>query len=133
MAASPQFVNAPNVGLTKFANGDGTTIKTVFTPGSAGSRVLALFVTTDDTASRQVNIFLTRSSVRYKLDTFTIPAASGTQPKRNWNVLDSDWMRWLDPNEPHLVLPSGTTIEVGLVAAVSSGKEISVVVMGGDF
>lgn len=133
MAATPQFVNAPNVGLTKFVTADNTTVKTVFTPASSGSRILALFATSNDTASRQFTIYLTRGGVRYQLDTFTIPGASSTQPTQNWNILDAEWMRWLDPNDPHLILPAGTTIEVGAVAAVTSGKEVSVIVMGGDF
>jgi hypothetical protein len=42
MASSPQFVSAPNVGLTKFVAADGTTIKTIFSPGASGSRIFSL-------------------------------------------------------------------------------------------
>src|SRR5689334_23315932 len=133
MASQPQFVPLPNVGPTKFTNADGTTVKTAFTPGTSGSRILPLFATSDDSASRQLTIYLTPGGTRHKLDTITIPAANASTPTTNWNILDSDWMRWLDANEPHLILPNGTTVEVGALAAVTAGKGISLVVMGGDF
>jgi hypothetical protein len=133
MASSPQFVSAPNVGLTKFVAADGTTIKTIFSPGAGGSRIFSLFATSDDTAALQFAIYLVKATVRYKLDVFTLPAATSVTPTTNWNILDIEWFTWLDQQEPNLMLPSGVTLEVGPLAAVTSGKEVSLVVMGGDF
>ena len=133
MAATPQFVASPNLGCTKFVNSDGTTAKTIFTAGASGSRVLAMFATSDAAASLQFTLVLSRSSVDYKIDTFTIPGADLTTPVTNWNMLDPEWLRWLDPNEPHLIVPSGVTLKVTPLAAVPSGKEVSIIVMGGDF
>ncbi len=133
MASSPQFINAPNVGLTKFVTADGTTIKPIFTPGASGSRILSLFATSDDSAALQFAIYMVKATIRYKLDTFTVPAATVITPTTVWNVLDIAWHTWLDPQEPNLILPSGVTLEVGALAAVTSGKEVSLVVLGGDF
>jgi hypothetical protein len=133
MAASPQFVNVPNVGLTKFVAADGTTIKTVFTPGVAGSRIMGLFATSDDSAALQFKIYLVKAAVRYKLDTITLPAATSVTPTTNWNVLDTNWFKWLDPEEPNVILPGDVTLQVGAVVAVTAAKEISFVVLGGDF
>ncbi len=133
MAATPQFVSAPNLGCAKFQNSDGTTSKTVFTAGSSGSRVLSMVATSDSLAALQFTLTLERSSVSYKIDTFTIPGADLTTPTTNWNMLDPEWLRWLDPNEPHLILPAGVTLNVTPLAAVPSGKEVSILVMGGDF
>lgn len=133
MAASPQFVNTPNVGLTKFVNADGTAIKTIFTPGASGSRVMGMFATSTDTAALQFVVYLTRSGTRYTLDTVTLPAATTVTPTTNWNLLDTEWFKWLDPNEPHLILPSDITLQVGPIVAVTSGKEVSFIVLGGDF
>lgn len=133
MAATPQFVGAPNLGCAKFVNSDGATGKTVFTAGSSGSRVLAMVATSDALSALQFTLTLERSSVSYKVDTFTIPGADLTTPTTSWNMLDPEWLRWLDPNEPHLILPSGVTLNVTPLAAVPSGKEVSILVMGGDF
>ena len=133
MAASPQFVALPNVGLTKFVTADGTTIKTIFTPGPDGSRIMGLFATSTDTAALQFAIYLTRAGVRYVLDTVTLPGATAVTPTTNWNVLDSEWFKWLDPAEPTLILPSTVTLEVGAVVAVTAAKEVSFVVLGGNF
>jgi hypothetical protein len=133
MAATPQFVAAPNLGCTKFVNSDGTTAKTIFTAGSSGSRIQAMFATSTALASLQFTLALVRSSVSYAIDTFTIPGGDLTTPIPNWNMLDPEWLRWLDPNEPHLILPSGVTLNVTPLAAVPSGKEVSVFVLAGDF
>lgn len=133
MAATPQFVSAPNLGCAKFIDSDGTIGKTVFTAGASGSRVLAMVATSDSLSALQFTLTLERSSVSYKLDTFTIPGADLTTPTTNWNMLDPEWLSWLDPNEPHLIVPSGVTLKVTPIAAVPSGKEVSIIVMGGDF
>ena len=133
MASTPQFVSAANLGCAKFQNSDSTTGKTVFTVGSNGSRVLAMVATSDSLSALQFTLTLERSSVSYKVDTFTIPGADLSQPTTNWNMLDPEWLRWLDPNEPHLILPAGVTLKVTPIAAVPSGTEVSIIVMGGDF
>ena len=133
MAATPQFVASPNLGCTKFVNSDGTTTKTIFTAGSSGSRIQAMFATSTSLSGLQFTLALVRSSVSYVIDTFTIPGADLTTPAPNWNMLDPEWLRWLDPNEPHLILPSGVTLKVTPIAAVPAGKEVSIIVMGGDF
>jgi short subunit dehydrogenase-like uncharacterized protein len=133
MAAAPQFISLPNVGLTKFALADGTTVKTIFTAGASGSRIMALFATSNDLSSRQFALTITRAGVSYKLDTPTIAGTSAITPVVNMNMLGADWFQWLDPNEPHLILPTGITITAAAVVAVTSGKEVSFFVMGGDF
>ena len=133
MATTPQFVASPNLGCTKFVNSDGTTTKTIFTAGSSGSRIQAMFATSNAPSALQFTLSLARSSVSYIIDTFTLSGASMTTPATNWNLLDPEWLRWLDPNEPHLIVPSGVTLTVTPVAAVTEDMEVSIVVLGGDF
>lgn len=133
MATTPAFVGTPHIELVKFVNADGTNSKTVFTPGTLGSRIMALAASSDDAAALQFHISLVRSSVRYKLDTFTIPGATISQPTTNFNILDVDWLQWLDQQEPHLLMPADITIEIAPVAAVTSGKEVSIFAFAGDF
>ena len=133
MALAPQFINVPNLGLTKFTNGDGTSTKTIFTAGANGSRILSMCVTSNDLSSRQVQLAIVRGGVSYKLSAPTIPAAAAETPVVNLNLLDPSWFGWLDANEPHLMVPAGVTFEVTPLVAVSSGKEISVMVFAGDY
>lgn len=133
MAAAPQFIATPNIGLTKFVNGDGTGTKTIFTSGASGSRIMALFATSSDVSSRQFALFVVRSAVSYRLDTPTIAAASSITPVVNINLLAADWFQWLDPGEPTLILPSGVTLTAAPLVAVTAASEVSFFVMGGDF
>ncbi|MBX0328257.1 hypothetical protein K2Z83_11275 [Oscillochloris sp. ZM17-4] len=133
MATSPQFVAVPNVALTKFTNSDGTNPKAVFTPGSSGSRIHAVVGTSTDTAAARFTVWLVRSGTSYLLDTVTLPAASAITPTTNWSLLDTDWFTWLDPNDPSLILPADVTISIAPAVAVTSGKEVSFLIFGGDF
>jgi hypothetical protein len=133
MATTPQFVGPPHIELTKFVTSDGTNYKTVFTPATGGSRLMALAASSDDGAALQFHISLVRSSVRYKLDTFTVPGATASQPTTNFNILDTAWLQWLDQQEPHLFMPTGVTIEIAPVIAVTAGKEVSIFAFAGDF
>lgn len=95
--------------------------------------MLSMVATSDSSSALQFTT-LERSSVGYKIDTFTIPGADLTTPTTNWNMLDPEYLRWLDANEPHAILPSGVMLKVTPVAAeLPSGKEVSIFVMGGDF
>ena len=133
MATTPQFVGAPNLGCTKFVNSDGTTTKTIFTAGSSGSRIQAMFATSNAPSALQFTLSLSRSSVSYIIDTFTVPGANLLTRAPNWNMLDPEWLRWLDPNEPHLIVPSGVTLTVTPIADVTEDKEVSFFVLAGDF
>lgn len=133
MATTPAFVGTPHIDLTKFVNSDGTNYKTVFTPASGGSRLMALTVTSDDSAALQFHISLVRSSVRYKLDTFTVPGATVTQPTTNFNVLDEDWLQFLTALELHLLMNAAITIEIAPLVAVTAGREVSVFAFAGDY
>ncbi|NNJ10597.1 hypothetical protein EKD04_009675 [Chloroflexales bacterium ZM16-3] len=133
MATTPQFVGTAHIELTKFIDSDGTNYKSVFVPASGGSRLMALAAGSDDTAARQFHISLVAASVRYKFDTFTVPGATVTQPTTNFNILDGDWLRWLVAMEYHLLMPSGITIEIAPVVAVTAGKEVSIFAFAGDF
>jgi hypothetical protein len=133
VATTPQFVAVPNVCMTKFTNSDGTSERTIFTPGSNGSRIMALVATSTDTASAQFNIHFVRDGVSYLLDTVAIPAATTVTPTTNWNFLDTDWFTWLDSNDPHIIIPTDVTITATPTAAVTSGKEVTFLVFGGNF
>jgi hypothetical protein len=133
MATTPAFVGTPHIELTKFVHSDGTNYKPVFAPAASSSRLMALTATSDDSAALQFHISLVRDSVRYKLDTFTIPGATITQPTTNFNILDEDWLRFLTALELHLLMNAAITIEIAPLVAVTDGREVSVFAFAGDY
>lgn len=133
MASSPNFVNTPNVSATRFQNADGTTAKTVFTPGSNGSRVHAIFATGDETTDRQITIALKQSSVSYVIDRFTLASGTTSRPISYWNVLDATRLTHLDPNDPGIILTAGQTLEANIETTISGSRNIYMFVHGGDF
>lgn len=133
MAASPNFVNKPNVQATAFNNADGTAAKTVFTAGSAGSRVEAVVVTTNETANRQMTISMVQNAIAYELDRFTVASGTTAVPIRQYNVLNPERWGWLDPNNVGLIVPSGSLLQVNMEATITSGRKVNVFVVGGDF
>lgn len=133
MGYPANFANTPHIELTKFVNADGINYKSVFIPGTAGSRVMALAAASDDTAALQFHVSLVRASVRYKLDTFTIPGATASQPTTNVRILDEEWLTFLIAMDLHLFMPAVITIEIAPVVAVTVGKEVSIFAFAGDF
>jgi len=133
MASTPQFIATPNVVLTKFANADGTTAKTIFTAGSSGSRVTMISVAGNNDATIDVNLYVTISSVNNIIAQFSLPLSSGSTKWIVISMLDPDLIVWLDRNEPSILLPSSATISLGMGTALTSGRGVDVVVFGGDF
>ena len=133
MAEAPVFVGTPHIDLSKFVASDGINYKTVFVPGTLGSRIMALAASSDDTAAIQCHVSLVRASIRYKLDTFTIPGATVSQPTVNFNILDAEWLQYLHALDLHILMPADITIEVAPVVSVSLGKEVSIFAFAGDF
>lgn len=131
MAASPQFVNAPNIKGTKFTNSDTTSAKTIFTPGTAGARIENLVIVSNNTASTAVIISIVQSSVAYKIGRVVIPAVTGSVPLIVLNAIDV--LPWIDLTTPGFIMANGTTLQANMETTLASTKELDIVVMGGDF
>lgn len=130
MASSPQFISSPNTKGTSFANSDGTTAKTIFTPGSNGSRVHAISIVSTDTSARDITLAIVQSSVAYIIARFTLAAASTITIT---NGLDNYLMPWILSSDPYLILQNGTTLQANMEATITSGKKVDIAVFGGDF
>ena len=133
MATSPQFVSAPNVQGTRFALADGTAAKTIFTAGGSGSRVEYLFATGDNSALRTLTLFMALSAVSYRLAQIVIPAGTTALPLPVVNFLDPYVLPWIDPNNVGFLLASGCTLTASLDGALASGKNVDIIVIGGNF
>ena len=133
MAASPQFVSTPVGHLTQFLNADGTGTKTIFTPASSGSRLESLYFTSNDTAACTVLLRINNGTIALVLDSFTMRPSTTVRPISYWNALDPNRLTHLNLLDPAMILPSGMTLEVSLLAALTSGKSLSVFAFGGSF
>lgn len=133
MSTAPQFTATPNVSAVTFVNADSTTPKTLFTPGTNGARLGAISAVSDDTATCQMQLYVRISSVDYKVGTVTIAIGAGnTGGVVAQNLLSLTPNPWLD-SDGAMRLPSGATVKVGPVAAVTAAKTVTLVAFGADF
>lgn len=127
MAAEPIFPGTIKNNGVSIANADGTTKKTLYTPGAAGSRVDQIRVTSTDTANVILVVSLTISGVDYPLGEVQVPAGAGTDGSTSW----IDALSSLNLDES-LFIAAGTTLKVNAKAAVTAGKTVYAVPFAGD-
>ena len=133
MAASPQFVGTPRTAHKKLVNAKGTAAQTLLTLSAGGGIIEGLFVTSNDTTSRNLTLLLGDGATDVLIDTITIPAATSPIPVRQVSLLDATRWFWLDPNNVKWVLAGARLLKIRMEAAVTSGAETSVVCTYGEF
>jgi hypothetical protein len=119
------------------ANSDGQTLKTILTAGVNGSRLESLIVASTDTAARDLQFSILRSSVNYIIGTVNIPLSSGNiNSAPTVNILGAGQLPGLAydaKGNPYMDLKAGDVLQVEALTTVTSGKTISVYGSGGDF
>jgi hypothetical protein len=133
MATSPSFATTVNTAGLTLNNASGTSGSTLFTPGSSGSVVEAISITSTDTTSRIVIFYVTISATDYVIGRITLPAATASIPTVVANGLDTSVLTYVNPNDPKLVLKNGAVLKAKMEATITSGKQVDIVVYGGDF
>ena len=136
---SPIFVVAYKNNVVQIVNSDGTTKKTLLTIGSNGGRVSAIIVSTDDTAAEDFGLYVQRggSGTVYPLGTKRVALRSGDPTLANntapaVNLLDASYIPVLEPDGT-LPLGASDVVQVGVQAAVTSGKTATVFAVYGDY
>lgn len=133
MSTSPTFVAAANVSAVTFVNADGTTPKTLWTPGASGGRLGSISAVSDDTAAREMALYVRLSGVDYRVGTVNVPIGAGnTASVVSVNILVLSACPWLD-SDGSLKLQTGATIKIGPTVAVTAAKTVTLVGWGGDF
>ena len=133
MATSPQFVSVPNVSAVTFVNADGTTAKTLWTPGSNGGRLGSISAVSDDTAAVSAQLYVRLSGTNYKIGTVSVPIGAGaTTSVISLNLMVLSVLPFLD-SDGALRLPSGSSVMIAPIAAVTAAKTATFVAFGGDF
>ena len=136
MSANPTLISNVRDFVAKIVNGDGTAKKTILTPVGAGTRLKSLIITSDDTASKVLQLVKTVSAIDYIMGEVDIPIGAGTDGATaavdffagtRLKGLQTDGIsKWVD-------VASGTTLSLQAKVAVTAAKTIYVAGEGGDF
>lgn len=118
-----------------FTNADGTNVKTCYTAGSDDSVIKAIIVTSSDSAARDIQFYLSDGTTNFQLRRVAIPASAGNSTSVNPVDVLSGLVGL--PFDEHgnrvLRLRRGFQLRANMVAAVSSGTEVDVIVLGEDY
>lgn len=133
MASTPQFVGTAKRAAVKLDNAAGTTLTTLLTVASGGGAIEALLLTSTDTTSRLITLFLGDGTTDFILDRFTIPAATSGTPVQVVNLMDPARWSWLDPANVRMLLAGSSVLKVQMATAVSATFETSVIALYGEF
>jgi hypothetical protein len=133
----PTFPLQPIVSRVQIANADAQAQKTGYTAGANGSKIVGVIAASDDTSNRDIQISLTNGGTSYPLATKTVPLASGTSAAAApVNLLDPSVIPGLpldSDGNPFLYLISGDTLTFEALVTVTSGKHVTIHVIGADF
>lgn len=129
----PVFPLTPKFSSVSVANADGTTIKTIFTAGSNGSRVSKLGLVSTDTANKDMGIYINSvlvGTIQCLLGAGTSSSVAGKDVLADTNFK----LPYYDANG-NLVfdLPASATLGIGAVVAVTAAKTITAFVVAADF
>lgn len=126
---SPIFTLTPRVDGVQYTSTDTTTKKTIFTPGTNGSRIDGITVASTDTAAVLLNVYLNDGTTDFFLGSVNVPAGTGYSGGARVDVLASLGT----PATGALVLPSGRTLKAACNATMTASKVLDLLVQGGDF
>lgn len=137
VTATPIFPQSVQNFVTKIQNADASNIKTLVTGGTNGTKVESIIVSSTDTSARDVNIYITVSSVNYLLTTISIPINSGNAN----NIAATDILRstqipalpFDNKGNKYIYIANGATLGFATTTTVTSGKEIDIFAQGGNF
>jgi len=114
-----------------------TNLVSLVSGGTNGTKVETINVSTTDTSNNTLYLLLNNGTFLSILSVFSIVAGSGTTTTTpSVNLLTSTQFPGLSSDSngnKYLYLPSGSSLYVGTLAAVTSAKQVSVVAFGANF
>src|SRR5512141_258711 len=123
---NPVFELAPRVSAASFALADSTNKKTLLTAGANGTRVDSLFLSSNDTVQVDVAFYINDGATDFYIGDVQVPIGSGYT-----GVPRVEALKYLGEYLiGALVLPANYVLKCNCVAAVTSGKILTVVVAG---
>ncbi len=139
MASTPIFPATIKSWFAKIAPADTTTLKTLITAGSNGSRIDSIMASNTATASASdLQFVITSGGVDYIIDTVQIPVNSGfTNAVVAVNILNHStkflWTTYDANGNRYMTLASGAVLKVKVLTTIATGKELSVFAQGADY
>lgn len=137
---TPIFPQTVNNTAVQILPADTTTLKTIYTGATNGSRLENILVTNTDTAAASVvQVYAVISATNHLLGTVNVPISSGNLiavPSVNLLSYSGNLGNLLnrDANgNTYLYVASGTIIKVAVTVAVNAGKILDFFAQGGDF
>jgi len=136
MADKPLFIGAyRNVGTIR-TNANTTASQVIFTADATnGSRVHAINIYSDDTASQTARLILNDGSTDTELYTVTVPAQAGDLDATNpISLLNETKLDILDASPGRfLTLGAGDSLKIATTGTVTASKSMKVSVFAGDY
>lgn len=134
---SPIFGLTPKVVGQTIVPADTTALKTIYTAGANGARVLSVNAVTNDTAANDVNLYIQvgGSGTAYNIGGKRVPIASGNvvaSTIASTQLLDSGQIPGL-LSDGSLQLGAADVLQAGVVATVTAAKTLTIVALGIDY
>ena len=137
MATAPIFPGAIKWNGVQIANADGTAFKTLWTPGASGSKIVALSLASDDSATRDILLAVTKGGVDYPIGTMQVAITAGTVVATvAQNFFDGVRLPWLPVDgdgQRYMLLESGCVLKAKPLVAVTATKFVTLTAYGSDF
>ncbi|PJJ79973.1 hypothetical protein [Mucilaginibacter auburnensis] len=131
------FTKAVRFKPTAYNSADGTTAKQVFAPSSEGSRVTLMAISSTSATQKTVLLQVNDGTNISLMGHITVPAAAGTNGSvpvvSGLNRGNLPWLQIDSDGNPFIDLNYGMNLEAKLLAALSSGEQLTIVVGGGNY
>ena len=125
---SPIFELTTTDDGVQFTSTDTTAKKSIQTGGTNGTRIDAIYVSTNDTAAVNLAFYINDTVTDFYIGNVVVAIGSGYT-----TVARVDAMATLSPRLGYLVLPSGYILKANCVATMTAAKTTDVLATGGDY
>lgn len=136
--ATPIFQQSIKNGAVQIANSDASNLKTIVTPGTNGSKVENLLVTSTDSSARDLQLIVTKGGVDYILGTISVPANTGnTNGVTPINFFaHANMLNYLNVDNNgnrFLFLENGSVLKAKTLTTVTSTRVLNLFAQYGDY
>jgi len=133
MAAQPMFPGLIQTHVISISDLDGTTLKTLVSGGTNGTRIDTISATSTDTVDATLALYHSDGTTDFLIGTITIPANSGNDGNTpSFSVLNDTDLPFLRSDLAHYV-QAGHSLKVGVTVALSASTKIDLVAICGDY
>ena len=143
--ATPIFPQTIKNIAARIANSDSTNKVTIVTGGTNGTKIESLQITSDDSASKTLTLWLTKGGVDYLLAIYSIGSNQGNSANTSAYGILGNIGNTPVPQSTGLILPldamgnkyfmleSGVSLKASVSIAMTSGKFMQFTGIAGDF